>query len=305
MPDTEQFSNFPCDVCGSNDAVEIDVARGYTNNQPLHVCKACGFVYVRARRSAERIAQAWSKEIYQHAYTAHVPAVKARQTFVADFLDSTTGLKGKSLCDIGGGEGQFLCIARDQYGANVFCIEPSPVNGKALAAQGIEHFVGTIEDYAAARLPRKFDVVTIMWTLENCQSCKAMLEAANHIVKEGGLICVATGSRILVPFKKPLNYYLSDNAADTHAFRFSANSLRNLLAGAGFSFHAVNRYIDNDILCMVAKKNPQASQEELHRDDWRKIVDFFCRWDKETRDHYWNGEEVDTRVVPEAGQKAI
>ena len=153
---------FDCDLCGSSQSIEVPHARDYTGGQPIHICSGCGFVFVRERRDPQAIADSWSHEIFGAGYTARIPWVKARQVFVADFLDVEIGLKGKRLCDIGAGEGQFLEIVRaSPYEAQVFGIEPSQPNCKMLKAAGIPHFQGTIETYAAAgKIAEEFDVVT-------------------------------------------------------------------------------------------------------------------------------------------------
>ncbi len=285
---TEETRTFPCDLCGADDPAEIAIARHYTNGQPLHVCRSCGFVYVRERRSARAIANTWTEELYKTSYTARIPAVKARQVFVGEMIDATLGLRGNRLCDIGGGEGQFLEIARGpDYGADVFAIEPSPINGRALSDLGVKHFQGTIEEFAASgQACESFDIVTIMWTLENCQDCRAMLDAAYALLKANGHVVVATGSRILVPFKKPLQLYLSTNPADTHCFRFSANTLRGILAECGLEVAHTNRHIDHDVLCMIARKTDRSRPISWQKDDYREVIDFFQRWHRETQDHY-------------------
>ena len=290
---TEEFD---CDICGSPDAEEIAVARRYMDSQPLHVCKNCGFVYVRKRRSPEEIGAAWSDEIYnsgngeaQVAYTARIPAIKARQTFAAEFIDGSIGLRGKRVLDIGAGEGQFLeIIGGADYGANPFAVEPSQRNCELIKVAGIESFAGTIEEFRASPEFNKHpaDIVTVVWTLENCQSCRFMFDAAYDALVDGGHLAVATGSRVLVPFKKPLHYYLGTNAADTHAFRFSANSLANLLAVSGFRVSHTNRYIDSDWLVMIGEKAVRGQKFEWRKDDCREVVDFFERWDRETRAFY-------------------
>lgn len=279
---SEPVEIFPCDICLGTEAVEIPYARLYTNNQPIHICKNCGFVYVQKRRSAQAIADSWSDEIYGEGYTARIPAVKARQTYVTDFINVNLGLKGKNLCDIGGGEGQFLEIARG-YGAKLFAIEPSKKNCETLTKLGAENFYGTIEEYTQSPQSKNYsaDIVTIMWTLENCRSCRDMIQAAYRIVKEGGHITIATGSRLLVPFKKPLETYLSTNPADTHAFRWSSNSLRAILAICGFEVTHTNRYMDSDILCMIAKKREANAKISWQKDDWLQVHDFFERWHRE------------------------
>ena len=125
-PKLEAAREFPCDLCGSREAVEVPHAREYTNGQPMHICTHCGFVYVRRRRSASRIAEVWSEDLFGANYTAAIPAVKARLTYVAEFLDQSLGLRNKRVCDIGAGEGVFLDLIRqERYGASVFGIEAS------------------------------------------------------------------------------------------------------------------------------------------------------------------------------------
>jgi 2-polyprenyl-3-methyl-5-hydroxy-6-metoxy-1,4-benzoquinol methylase len=227
--------------------------------------------------------------LYGAGYTARIPAVKARQIYVAETIDTEVGLKGGALCDIGGGEGQFLDIAKaEPYGALPFAIEPSEANCRMLTGLGIENYQGTIEEFLDSNSDKlgSFDFVTIMWTLENCRSCRDMLNAANALLRTGGHIVVATGSRVLVPFKKPLHYYLSKNPADTHSFRFSANTLRGLLAVSGFETVYTNRYIDTDFLVVIAQKAPSGEKLTWTGDDPDDVADFFARWHTETAAHY-------------------
>jgi len=284
----EDYAQFPCDLCGSTDAVEVPHAREFTDDQPVHICVSCGFVYVKQRRSAHRIAEVWSEDIFGEGYTAATPAVAARLTYVAEFIDQSVGLRGKSVCEIGAGEGEFLRIARERYDAAPFGIEPSPANCKALEDGGVGAFCGTIEEYFAGDDAREgwADVVTILWTLENCQDCRAMLAGAHRLLRPGGYVVVATGSRLLVPFKKPLWAYLSTNRADTHSFRFSANTLQGLLTLSRFDPVHVNRYLDNDILCVVGERVEAPESTNWTRDDYLDVHSFFERWYAETALYY-------------------
>jgi SAM-dependent methyltransferase len=276
------FKEYPCDLCGSGEAVEVPYARLYTNNQPIHICKLCGFVHVKSRRSPEEIADTWSDQLYGEGYTARIPAVKARQTYVADFIDLKIGLKNKDVVDIGAGEGQFMEIVKDQYAGRPFGIEPSPANCRDMRKNGFDCFEGTIEDYSDSVTDRRADIVTILWTLENCCSCREMLKGAYDLLEAGGHVAIATGSRILVPFKKPLFEYLGDHPADTHAFRFSANTLEGLLAVSGFETVYSNRYWDTDSLCIIAVKRSQDSHISWQGDNYLKVYHFFERWHQDT-----------------------
>lgn len=287
-----QTSIFHCDVCGGAEASEIACLNHYSGGRPIHVCHGCGFVYVRERRSFQDIADDWSHNIFgaTSGYTARIPAVKARQLFVADTIDMEVGLRGKRACDIGAGEGQFLEMLTQQYGAKVFGIEPSEELCRLMTSNGIPNFAGPIEAYLASPQAEaaSFDVVTIIWTLENCQDCKLMLRAAHRLLKPGGHLVIGTGSRILVPFRKPLHYYIADRATDTHNFRFSANTLEHLMAVCGFEKTFANRYIDHDVLCMIGKRAEAAVEGHRPVDNWQDVMGFFDRWHTETQNHYKN-----------------
>lgn len=237
----------------------------------------------------------WSEEIYGGEYTAlKIPAIIARQVFVAEFLASHVEINGKKVCDIGAGEGLFLKYLKEEYGVVPYGVEPSPANCARLRQLGIPSYAGTIEQFGRSDESKAYqaDVATILWTLENCLSCMDMLRGAAALLPEGGHIIVATGSRILVPFKKPLFDYLSSSTpADTHCFRFSANALRTALAKAGLKTVATNRYLDSDALCVLAAKAPASELIETRKDNPREVLEFFERWHQETA-HY-AGERED------------
>jgi len=291
--DSEGYENFACDLCGSAEALELPYVREYTNGQVLNICKKCGLVYAPKRRSWKRIADAWSNELYgkpgqlaPNNYTAINPHVRARLTYIAEFTDAHAGgMKGKKVCDIGAGEGEFLQLAKDR-GADVFGIEPSKKNCDLLTKRGFKNFVGAAEDYAShmkkTKDPYRADIVTIMWTLEASQSPKQMLEIAHNILKDSGYIVIGTGSRILVPFKKPLHCFLSTNPVDTHPVNFSFNTLKGLLAVTGFELVHANPYVENDILAVVAKKVDKNKKIEWKGDDYLKVDDYFKRWHKDS-----------------------
>ena len=296
-------SIFPCDICGSEEAVEIPEARFYNDGSPIHVCCSCGFVCCRERRSAQAIADSWSNEIYGKAdgnnegkgeldegametYSALTPYVKARHSFVLEMISQKIGLEGQSVCDIGAGQGELLDSARSGYGADVFGIEPSADNCRRLESKGIDNFNGVVEDFKPQE-GNLFDVATITWTLENCQSCHNMVKAAYDCVKDDGHLVIATGSRILVPFKKPLHYFFNPALPqDTHPFFVFFNCLRGLMATCGFEMTHVNRFIDSDYLVMIGRKSDKPLENNWDRDNYQDVLDFFSRWHKETQDHY-------------------
>jgi hypothetical protein len=287
--------DYSCDVCGSDDAVAIEVTRIYTKGEPIAVCRNCGFVYARRRPSPSEIAAAWATQVFSNSfddghYTARgIPAVRARHVYVAEFIHTAVSLREKDTVDIGAGEGVFLqMLGEPGYGARVFGIELSAPNCRLMSQASITCFNGSVEDYLASSAARVhgFDRATIVWTLENTSSCRSMMDGARALLKEDGFLTVATSSRILVPFKKPLHYFLNPQVSAIHPFFFSANALRNLFGNAGFQVEHVNRYIDTDYLVMIGRALREPSRALLVKDDWREVIDFFQRWHDETRNHY-------------------
>jgi 2-polyprenyl-3-methyl-5-hydroxy-6-metoxy-1,4-benzoquinol methylase len=270
----------------------VPYCREYTAGQVLHICKKCGFIYAPKRRNWKMVADAWSNELYgdskvlsSQSYSAMNPHVRARLTYIAEFTNEHVGMKGKKLCDIGAGEGEFLKMAQNM-GVEVFGIEPSKKNCDLLTKRGFKNFLGTVEDYAEHtkknKNPYKADIITIMWTLECSGAPRQMLEIAHDILKDGGYIVIGTGSRILVPFKKPLHCFLSTNPLDTHPVHFSFNTLKGLLATTGFEVTHFNPYVENDILAVIAKKVDANKKIEWKGEDYLKVANFFERWHRDS-----------------------
>jgi len=270
-----------CPICVGTEAREIPCSRRYTAGWPIHVCTGCRLVHVREHCSADAIARVWSEELFADSpdpksvlYQATLPAVLARLTYVAATLDQSVGLKDRAVIDIGAGTVAFLDLAAAR-GGRTFGIEPSAANCARLRAQGHSCHEGTVESYAAGG---GADLVTILWTLECTSDPRAMLAAAHRVLADGGRLCVATGSRILVPFKKPLDYYLGEGNPDIHPFHWSAATLAAVLAVAGFRMTWTNSYIVSDVLCVIAAKG-EADWTGDHPD---AALAFFDRWDRES-----------------------
>jgi len=225
-----------CDVCGSGETLDIPCLAAYGLRSSIVVCQHCGFVYVPDRRSEQEIADEWTNELFGDAYTSDVPYVSARLYWVAEEIDAHLSLADTTLADIGCGEGKLLRFLRSSRpDARYVGIDPSPGFIAKLAESGIQGVVGTAQAVAqSGDWEEAFDVITLTWTLENSNDCREVVRACRSMLRPGGHLVVATGSRILVPFKKPLSSYISSTRApDTHAFRWSHRSLTNLLRQFG------------------------------------------------------------------------
>jgi len=233
-----------CPVC-QGDGREIEVARHYMD-APLYVCEDCGLVH--ADRKAP---EAWDE--WPDNYNPTWPAARARQVYVAEFL------KSHNLCndvfDISMGDGFFLdeCTRR---GADTY---------------------GMTDTVEGSQYSGHHEVVCINWTLENAADPVGMLKWAKE---HGDYVCVATGSRILVPFKKPLWAYLDKSPTWLHPNHFSASTLCAALNKAGLGPLQFNRYMDTDHLVIIAGPDEFDTWARDNPDD---VIDFFERWHEDTK----------------------
>ena len=249
----------------------------------ISICGSCGFVLVRERRSTAEVAAAWNEIYASGHYNPDWPGVKARLYYVAEWIEQNIGWAGKDVLDIGAGKGQFLrFLIRYPVGMMVGlepCQRPENI------PDGIGWWTATIERIWAfpEYFDEKFDIITILWTLENTADCLAMLRFARERLKPGGHVVVATGSRILVPFKKPLSSYLpqdKDYPHDTHCFRWSYISLQGAMWKIGLAPSLCNDWEDRDEMIVAGTywsgpRDPQdrdASQAiEYHFEQWQRL----------------------------------
>ena len=72
--------------------------------------------------------------------------------------------------------------------------------------------------------------------------------------------------------------YFRKGNPDNHPFHFSKNSLSNLLIINKFKPIFVNRYIDSDVLLIIAKKSKNINTKDLKKDNYKKVKSFFKEW---------------------------
>jgi len=275
------------DFNGKNIHIILPYSKKFNSGKEVNIAKYSGLVSVVKRRSSLKIADDWSKKIYgnkfsETKYTSKIPAVIARHTYVLETMLSNLSLSSKSICDFGAGEGDFLKMLKNKVKCKMFGIEPSAKNCNLLKKNKINHFNGTVEEFYQSNKKLKFDIGTIMWTLCNTSNCYEVMNNISNTIKKNGYLVVAESSRILVPFKKPLQMYFGKNKPDLHPFHFSKNSLSNLLILNKFKPVYVNRYIDSDYLLIIAKKIDKIENKKLKIDKASEVKQFFKRWYKES-----------------------
>lgn len=193
---------------------------------------------------------------------------------------SKLNLKNKILADFGAGEGLFLdMLKKKKILKKIFGVEPSIKNCKKLNKLNISSINSTIEELEYSKKISKPNIATIMWTLCNCSNPYKVIKTIYKFLKPNGYLVVAEGSRIMVPFKKPINMYIGNKMSpDLHPFHFSKNSLCNLLLLNKFKITYVNRFLDSDVLLIIAKKDNKINKKDIKIDNYKLVKSFFYDW---------------------------
>lgn len=268
-----------CDICGSHKAIEVPNVRKYTEGAVVHICADCGLVAYRKKATPEEMAAFWENVGFKESYKPEAnPEVRSRHMFGTEFIKKHVGYKNKLIVDIGAGEGQFLEIIKND-GGNVFGIESSSENCALLKKRNIDYYNGFIESYSG---DVKGDVATLVFTLQNSQSATDMIMASRNLIKDGGHLFIEMGSRIMVPFKKPMGTYFSTYIQNYQPYHFSFSALQRLLAKCGFEVEVTNNFWDDNLLCVLAKKVSMDKKVEYTENSREEIYNWFSRWDQES-----------------------
>jgi hypothetical protein len=126
----------------------------------------------------------------------------------------------------------------------------------------------------------KADIGFINWTLSCCANPYDFLLGVRNNLSDSGYVAVAESSRIMVPYKKPLNYLLNPNhPTNSHPFYFSKNSLTALLQSCGFEVRYTNRFFDSDVLLIIAQKSSLPEPDKKLKVDLAEdVINFFNKF---------------------------
>ena len=265
------------------DYVEIEILNKYINNKSdkYYVHKKTGLLINKRKKSSQYTAHQYSNVVFKKkftnsTYSAKIPAVQARLTYVAAMLKKNFELSQKKILDVGAGTGEFLELMKS-YKCNVFGVEPKKENCDEMRKKNIPCKTGTIENFSAKN---KFDIVSVLWTFCNMYDPLKALLSIKKLLKKNGILVASDSSRIHVHPRKSLNEWIGKKfPRHLNPFHFSSNSLKGLLMYCGFQIFEENRYHDTDYLVIIAK-NINRNYKKLPADNFRDVVEFFNLWYK-------------------------
>jgi len=275
-----------------NRATELKFLRKVSKSK-VYVSKKTGMVFHGDLKSSKQTADFWSEKIFstktdgvKNKFTSETPFFSARHYYALNFLNKNLNLKNKVICDFGAGEGNLLLKFSKYLGLKkLIAVEPSKKNCLLIRKKFLNNnrkkpFIvnSTIEEYSNFT-KKKCDIAILTWTLCNCSDPLNVIKKIYNSLNENGYLLIGESSRILVPYKKPINNYFNSKkkTGAWHPWHFSYNSLVNLLNINRFKVIYTNRFYNEDNMFLVFKKIKKPISK-LKVDKYTDVIKYFKNW---------------------------
>ena len=250
MKNVAQDRIIACPICGSKesrDVYEVDFRiwtqgdRRWRAHQV--VCTGCGLIYTNPRPSEETLKDFYDTYIRYGEESAYFR--EKQIAFLAKHIPET---KGK-LLDIGAFDGSFLTLAKEK-GFEVHGIEPAEECVLQARAKGLDVVQGFFNTEYAHALTERYDVVTILHTLEHVDNPLEFLRLALHVTVPGGYVYIEIPDATR-PFAESIAEFFSVQ----HLSHFTPATARNLISRAGVQIVAMEQEKELWILRILLKNS--------------------------------------------------
>ena len=182
-----------CNLCGSDDLVEVARRDRYGYPARLLVCHRCGLGFLSPRLTAREYGVFYER-VYRPLVSAYhgrridAETVQVEQRAYAaelvDFLRAKLPAPPRSVLDVGGSTGVVAVAMRNAFGADATVLDPAPDELRAAAAAGLETVAGFAEDFDPG--PRRWDLVLPCQTIDHLLDVRATLASLRRLTAERG-----------------------------------------------------------------------------------------------------------------------
>ncbi len=266
----------------------------------IYINKITGSLIFKKYYNTKKILKVWEKRYYATSssvyktYSSTNPYFLSRHTYVVEFLknffkEKKIDSSNMKFTDIGCGNGTLLyeCSNKLKYKEIIgfdYSAKIIKKNQKTFKKiKNIKFIKSSAEEINNKIFNNYFDVIFLTWTLSSCSDPLKFMGNIYKLLKNNGILIVAESSRILVHPSKSIYSYFS-KAYDTglyYPWRFSFNSLKNLLTYSGFLHVGNNRYDQHNDLIIISKK--KKFKKKFVFDNYKVVINFLKIWLKQTK----------------------
>lgn len=200
-------------------------------------CRGCGFAFLHPAPSPEALRRFYDSAYYGAAEAKFIGPVERFENHIrakrAKWVVSRLG-PGRSILDVGCGNGGFLSILANRYACRCTGIEPAGASlERARRIKGITVIEGGAESLSG--LHETFDAVTLWHVLEHLRDPLGILESIRTLLNREGRLFVSTPNLRSLQARLFCGRWLHLDPP-RHLFLADRASLKKNLAGIGFSF---------------------------------------------------------------------
>ena len=254
----------------------------------LFISKSTGQIIPGNINSAEKNLAVWDQRYKSKFYSSKSPHFLSRHIYTTAMVEDKFSKKIK-IADLGCGEASLIEVLNKFYGLeNIYGFEHSKAvynkNKKKFKNKRIKFVNSSIERIDELKFKNYFDLVFLTWTLGSSARPDKLIDKVYKILKLNGLVVISESSRILVRPKVSIFWYFNNfNTFKNYPWRFSSNSIKNLLTLFNFKISKTNNFEDNDNLVVVGKKISFIKKKKYKFDNYKKVIKFFKIWLKNSK----------------------
>jgi len=266
-----------CAICRVDDARVLSWRARWGQRVRTVLCRRCGLVYASPRPDPERLARFYREQIYTQYVDASgrfrerllaASRTQARDTFNFFVGGGGQRLAGMRVLEIGCGLGDFLVLAR-QAGARVLGLElEGPYADFAEKQNDLSIARGRVEELETGA---RFDVIALFHVVEHLEDPVGVLAALRPRLARGGRLFIEVPN-FMGPWRIPFTEFLRLE----HLYNFSAETLRRVLAHAGF--RVTGQDDDPFLLRVIAEPGPSEVPGPPDANARRDVIRHVITW---------------------------
>lgn len=246
-----------CILGCDNNYIEIFYKHQLTN---LLICKNCGLIWQENFPNNSELIDFYKNKYYKINNNDLINRTHGNETRELNYKRSLFTFKSikkkisksKSLLDVGCGNNDLLIIAKKN---NYDCkgLEISKEAAQKLINQGIDVFIGTIEEFSR-EVDRKYEIITLFHVLEHLYNPLHDLKRLKNFLKDDGTLIIEVPD---IDSKKARSnigsWWLFQ--PNEHLFYFNEVSLRNIF-----------RHLELDIMLLEKREGLGLSRSKNNND---------------------------------------
>ena len=229
----------------------------------------------------------WNKRYSNKNYTSKSPHFASRHAYTIYQIKKKLDFENLCIADLGCGDAGLVSMIQKLTKKNlIYGFDDSSYNfkhNKKNYKKNLRFVKSSIENIDKKKYRNFFDLIILTWTLSSTSQPLNIIDKIRDILKKDGILVISESSRILVQPVYNINYYFdSDSKTNTfinYPWRFSFNSLNNLLMLKNFKLIQKNDYKHNDNLVLIFKKK-EFVKKNYKFDNCYQVISFFKKWKK-------------------------